>query len=148
MQAVRGTERARGRAIRYETSLDRVGLALATGGSIGGVIVATLVIAGGRSDSVAIAASLSLGALFSAIGLITVAAPLWMVCHIGNRRSGRHAAAAGTIAGSLLFVGARSHGFGVIAGGNLIDALATWAVVAGLATATALAMWRVAYRRV
>ena len=93
-------------------------------------------------------ASLALGTLFSAIGLAAVAGPIWLAFHVGNLRRGHHAAIAGALAGSLMFIGARHYGLGLDGLPAAVDALLTWLILTGMAAATASIMWRIAYRRV
>ena len=140
---------------RYETTLDRAGFAFATGGALGGVLVALLVLAGGRHDAASLFAAWALGALFVTLGIAAVAAPLWLALHALGWRKPWHAAALGAALALIVFVAAQTHGFGLIdappgdaraALFRWLSAIATSALIALAAAGIALAMWRVAYR--
>ena len=140
---------------RYETTLDRAGFALATGGGLGGLLVALLVLAGGEGGLVSLLTAWALGALFVTLGIAAVAAPLWLWLHVIGRRKPWHAAALGAVLALIVFVAGQTHGFGLIDAPpsddrtllfRWLSAIATSALVALAAAGIALAMWRVAYR--
>ena len=54
-------------ARRYEASIDRVGLALAAGAALSGLVILLLVLLGGQRDIAALATSWLIGGFFSAI---------------------------------------------------------------------------------
>lgn len=142
---------------RYETTLDRAGFALATGGALGGALVVALVLAGGQYDATSLLTAWALGALFVTLGIAAVAAPLWLGLHVMGLRKPWHAAALGAVLALIVFVAGQTHGFGLLdvppsdartALFRWISAIATSALVAIAAAGIALAMWRVAYRPV
>jgi hypothetical protein len=148
-------DRLRAPLRRYETTLDRVGFALATGGALGGVLVLLLVLAGGQADATTLLAAWALGALFVSLGIAAVAAPLWLGFHVMGWRKPWHAAALGAVLAMIMFVAAQTHGFGLFdappsdgraALFRWLSATATSALIALAAAGIALAMWRVAYR--
>lgn len=139
----------------YETTLDRAGLALATGGVLGGLVVLLLVLAGGQRDPATLLAAWGLGALFVTLGIAAVAAPLWFALHLAGLRRARHAAALGALLAMILFVAGQTYGFGLFdappsdgrtALFRWLSAIATSALVAIAAAGIGAAMWRVAYR--
>ncbi|MEN3747997.1 hypothetical protein TPR58_12545 [Sphingomonas sp. HF-S3] len=141
----------------YETTLDRAGHALGAGAGIGGLATLALVIAGGQSGPLQILAALLLGTIFCAIGIVAVAGPLWLVMHVAGLRRGHHAALVGAASALALLVGAQTWGFGLLDMPELdpdtrtyfwLSALATGGLVALVAAAIGLVMWRIAYRRV
>ena len=140
---------------RYETTLDRAGFALATGGALGGVLVVALVLAGGQADAASLLTAWALGALFVTLGIAAVAGPLWLGFHVMGWRKPWHAAALGAALAMVVFVAAQTHGFGLFdappsdgraALFRWLSATATSALIALAAAGIALAMWRVAYR--
>lgn len=148
-------DRMRAPLRRYETTLDRAGFALATGGALGGVLVLLLVLAGGQVDIPSLLAAWALGALFVTLGIAAVAAPLWLGLHLMGWRKPWHAAALGAALAMVVFVASQTHGFGLFdslqsdARATLfrwLSATATSALIALAAAGIALAMWRVAYR--
>lgn len=148
-------DRLRAPPRRYETTLDRAGFALATGGALGGALVVLLVLAGGQYDAASLLAAWSLGALFVTLGIAAVAAPLWLGLHAIGWRKPWHAAALGAVLALIVFVVGQTHGFGLIDAPpsdarttlyRWLSAIATSALIALAAAGIALAMWRVAYR--
>ncbi len=140
---------------RYETTLDRAGFALATGGALGGLLVVALVLAGGQYDAASLLTAWALGALFVTLGIAAVAAPLWLGLHVLGYRKPWHAAALGAILALVVFVAGQTHGFGLLDASTgdgratlfrWLSAIATSALIALAAAGIALAMWRVAYR--
>jgi uncharacterized BrkB/YihY/UPF0761 family membrane protein len=98
---------------RYETTLDRAGFALATGGALGGMLVLLLVLAGGQNDPASLFAAWALGALFVSLGIAAVAAPLWFVFHLLGWRRVWHAALLGAGLAMIVFVAGQTYGFGL-----------------------------------
>ncbi|PKP89394.1 MAG: hypothetical protein CVT77_17955 [Alphaproteobacteria bacterium HGW-Alphaproteobacteria-16] len=145
----------RGPSRRYETSLDRVGFALATGGALGGVVVLLLVVAAGQRDPGGLLASWALGTVFTTLGITAVAAPIWFALHLAGYRRAWHAAMIGAAIAMILFVAGQTYGFGFLEappsdGRTLLyrwlSALATSGLLAIVSAGIAVAMWRVAYR--
>jgi hypothetical protein len=139
----------------YETTIDRAGLSLGAGSAFAGIIVVALVLLGGQRDLIALASAWAIGCLFSAIALTAVGGPLWLVMHVAGLRRARHAAMVGAATAMAIFVGAQTYGFGVFEMPVMdsrtwlyrwISALASSAVLASVAAAIALLMWRIAYR--
>ncbi len=148
---------ARASVPHYDTTLDRAGLALALGGALGGIVVLFLVLAAGQREPASLVAAWMLGMIFSALGIAAVASPLWLVLHLAGYRRAWHAVALGVFISLVLFVGAQTYGFGLLAAPasdlrttlfRWISALGTSALLAIVAAGIALSMWRVAYRRV
>ncbi len=140
----------------YETTLDRVGLALGVGAVLGGGLVLGLFMLGGQRDPIALTTAWLLGTVFVGIGITAVAGPLWLVMHVAGLRRARHAALIGALAALAIFVGAQTWGFGLIDmpvmdNRTLLyrwaSALLTSGVLAALAAMIAAIMWRIAYRR-
>lgn len=141
---------------RYETTIDRAGLALGAGGALAGCIVAVLLLLGGQRDPLALLSGWLIGSIFSVIGITAVGGPVWLVLHIAGLRRAWHAGLVGATTAMMIFVGAQTYGFGMFAmpvmdGRTLLfrwlSALATSAILAGIAAAIGAAMWRIAYRR-
>lgn len=150
-------EAMRASAPHYDTTLDRAGFALALGGALGGIVVLLLVFAAGQREAVPLVASWLLGTVFTALGIAGVGGPLWLMLHVAGYRRAWHAAALGVGISLVLFVGAQTYGFGFLAAPpsdmrtwlfRWISALGTGALLAIVAAGIALAMWRLAYRRV
>lgn len=141
----------------FETSLDRVGLAIGTGGLIGGVIAAILTLATGEGTAPGTLVALVAGTILSALGITALATIPWALLHASGRRGPVSAALLGAGIGFVLFLGAQTYGFG-LAAMPAMDArtllfrwasgIATSAVLAVITAGIAVAMWRVAYRRV
>jgi hypothetical protein len=147
---------AAGAVQTYDATLDRVGLALAVGSTLGGALIVALVLYSGERSPMLLMGSWLIGTVFVAIGITAVVGPLWLVMHVAGLRRARHAVMVGALAALAIFVGAQTWGFGVLempAMDNLtlvyrwLSALATSAVLAGFSALIALAMWRIAYRR-
>ena len=142
-------------ARRYEASVDRLGLALGTGGALAGIVVLLLTLLGGQRDPAALAAAWLIGSLLSALGIAAIAGPLWLVLHIAGLRRMRYAVASGAVMTMALFVGAQTYGFGMFDMPAMdsrtftfrwLSALSTSAILAGIAAVIAAIMWRIAYR--
>ena len=141
----------------YETSLDRVGLAIATGGLIGGVIAMLLTVVTGGASPLGVVTALIAGSIMTALGITALAILPWLVLHLNGRRGPLTAAATGAAIGFILFLGGQTYGFGLFAmpamdGRTLLfrwaSGVATSIVMAAAAAGIAVAMWRIAYRRV
>lgn len=143
-------------ARRYDSSIDRAGLALGAGAVLAGALVCGLLAMGGARDPMLLAKGWVLGSLFGGIAITAVAGPLWLVMHVAGLRRPRHAALVGAVTAMAIFVGAQTYGFGLFERPPMdngawlyrwLSAVASSAVLAGLAALIGLAMWRVAYRR-
>ena len=142
---------------RYETTIDRAGLALAAGGLMGGVIVAALVaLATGQLAVLRIAIAFAIGTVFMTLAITAVAGPIWFALHLGGRRTLSHAVLTGVGTAMAIFVFAQTYGFGMFAmpatdGQTLIfrwiSAFGTSLILAAIAGAIGGLMWRIAYRR-
>ena len=141
---------------RYDTTIDRAGLALGTGSALAGIIVLVLVLLGGQREPLSLMAGWLIGSVFSGIAITAVGGPIWLVLHVAGLRRASHAALVGATTAMLIFVGAQTYGFGMfdmpaIDGRTWLfrwlSALATSALLAGIAAAIAALMWRIAYRR-
>lgn len=140
----------------YETSIDRVGLAIAAGGAMGGVIAAVLLAFAGDYGVGALASGLAIGAVLTALGITALAIVPWALLHAGGRRGPGSAALVGATIGFMLFLGGQTYGFGlahapVMGGGTWLyrwaSAIATSLVMAAMTAGVAVVMWRIAYRR-
>ncbi|WCM25222.1 hypothetical protein NDN01_14200 [Sphingomonas sp. QA11] len=141
----------------YDTTLDRAGLALGAGGLVGGIVASILVAIGGAPSLLGIAVGFVVGAVITAMTVVAVAGPLWLVAHALQRRGPGTAALIGAISGFALFLGGQTYGFGLFAMPptdsrtlmfRWISAVATSVILAGLSALIGLVMWRVAYRRI
>ncbi len=142
---------------KYDTTLDRVGFALAIGGLLGGGFATGLIAAGGPTSTVGLIVGFVVGTVISAMTVVAVVGPIWLVCHIIGKRGPGTAMLIGAIAGFALFLGGQTYGFGMF-DAPPTDALtllfrwlsgaATSLVLAFVSALIGLAMWRVAYRRV
>ncbi|MES2057018.1 MAG: hypothetical protein V4564_13865 [Pseudomonadota bacterium] len=141
----------------YDTSLDRAGLALATGGLMGGLFAVLLVLFGGSWSLLPLVVAFIVGSIISAMAIIAIGGPLWLICHALGKRGPVAAATVGAVAGFALFLGGQTYGFGLFDMPvsdartllfRILSGIATSLVLAGFSAAIGLAMWRVAYRRV
>ena len=141
---------------RYETSIDRVGLAIGAGGLMGGAIAATMMAFAG-SPVAALAMAVLIGTIMTALAITALAAIPWALLHATGRRGPFNAALLGAIIGFLLFLGGQTWGYGLFAMPAMdmstlvfrwASGVATSLVMAGMAAGIAVVMWRVAYRRV
>jgi hypothetical protein len=141
----------------YETSIDRMGLAIGTGGLIGGFIATALMIVAGPASTLALAAALVVGSILTALAITALAVVPWALLHLAGRRGPFSAALLGAVIGFLLFLGGQTYGYGlftmpVMDAGTLayrwMSAALTSLVIAAIAAGVAVTMWRVAYRRV
>lgn len=142
---------------RYETSIDRVGIALGAGSALGGLLIVALVVAGGQYAPLPLVLSRLFGSLLSAVAMTAVAGPFWLVLHIAGLRRGRHAALVAGLTALGLFTGAQTYGYSALrlpaldTGTTLLrwtSVLATSALVAAIAAGIGVLMWRIAYRRI
>lgn len=127
----------------YRTSIDRVGLALASGAGLSGLVASALVWIGGEGSARAALLALLLGAIFAALAIAAIAGPVWLIIHLSGRRGPAAAAITGAIVGFAMMIAADLGGgydeaMSRMIGGGLM--------AAALAGAIALAMWRIAYR--
>ena len=141
----------------YETSLDRAGLALGAGGLLGGAFASLLVALGGTPTPLTIAVGFVIGAVITAMAVVAVAGPLWIVAHALGRRGPVAAILVGAIAGFALFLGGQTYGFGLYTMPatdtqtlifRWISAVATSLILSGISALIGFTMWRVAYRRI
>ena len=141
----------------YETSLDRAGLALGAGGLLGGAFAAVLVAFGGSATPFSVAVGFVIGTVITAMAVVAVAGPLWIVAHALGRRGPVMAMLVGTIAGFALFLGGQTYMFGLYTMPatdtqtlmfRWISAVATSLILAAISALIGLVMWRVAYRRI
>lgn len=141
---------------RYDTTLDRAGLALGTGSALAGVIVLILLLLGGQREPLNLLGGWLLGGIFSGLAITAVGGPVWLVMHVAGWRRAWHAALVGALIAMVIFVGAQTYGFGMfdmpeMDGRTLLfrwlSAAASSVLLAGLAAAIAAIMWRIAYRR-
>lgn len=141
----------------YEASLDRAGLALGAGGVVGGAFAALLVVLGSGAAPLEIVVGFVVGWVVTAMAAVAIGGPMWLACHAMGWRGPGMAALVGAIAGFALFLGGQTYGFGlfdmpVTDARTLffrwISGVATSLILAAAAAIIALAMWRVAYRRV
>ena len=141
---------------RYETTLDRVGLAIAAGGLMGGAIAALMMAFGGALGVGTLAMALVMGALLTALAITALAAFPWMLLHAAGRRGPVSAALLGAAIGFVVFLGGQTWLFGIIEMPAMdartllfrwASGIATSLVMAAMSAGIAVVMWRVAYRR-
>ena len=141
---------------RYDTTLDRAGLALGTGSALAGAVVLILLLLGGQREPLNLLGGWLLGGLFSGLAITAVGGPVWLVMHVAGWRRAWHAALVGALIAMVIFVGAQTYGFGMfhmpeMDGRTLLfrwlSAAASSVLLAGLAAGIAAVMWRIAYRR-
>jgi hypothetical protein len=142
---------------RHETSLDRAGLAIATGGIIGGAIAAGLTAIGASAGPIGLVTAFVLGSLVSALAITAVGVPVWIFMHFSGRRRAGYAAIVGAATGFSVFVFAQTYGFGLFYAppSDLQTLLFRWAsaaatsvLLAAIAGVIGIVMWRVAYRSI
>jgi hypothetical protein len=128
--------RATGAVRRYDTTIDRAGLALGVGSVFAGLIVLGLL-------------------LIAGIAITAVGGPLWLVMHVAGLRRARHAALVGAVTALAIFVGAQTYGFGLFEMPPMdsrallfrwISAVASSGILALFAAGIGALMWRIAYR--
>jgi len=140
---------------RYETTIDRVGLAIAAGGLMGGLIAAAMMAFAGSSVG-SLALAVLVGTIMTALGITALAALPWALLHATGRRGPTTAALLGGAIGFVVFLGGQTWGYGF--GMPPMDmttlvyrwasGIATSLVTAAMAAGIAVVMWRVAYRRI
>ena len=142
---------------RYETTLDRVGLAIAAGGLMGGTIAMLMMAFGGALGLATLAMALLVGSLLTALAITALAAFPWMLLHAAGRRGPVSAALLGAAIGFVVFLGGQTWIFGFMEMPAMdartllfrwASGIATSLVMAAMSAAIAVVMWRVAYRRV
>lgn len=148
---------ARQASRHYETSIDRVGLAIGAGGLMGGTIGVLLMVFAGTYNVGALIVALLIGSLMTALSVTALAAIPWALLHAAGRRGPIAAAVLGAVIGFVLFLGGQTYGYGLFTM-PAMDARALlyrWAsgfltslVMAAMAAGIAVVMWRVAYRRI
>ena len=140
---------------RYETSIDRIGLAIGAGGLMGGAIAALLMgFAGATIGALAIA--LLVGTIMTALAITALAAIPWAMLHAVGRSGPVSAALLGATIGFLLFLGGQTWGYGFLMPPMDVTTLvfrwasgiATSVVMAAMSGGIAVVMWLVAYRRI
>ncbi|MBB4100868.1 hypothetical protein [Sphingomonas kyeonggiensis] len=148
-------ERATQAAQRYDTSIDRAGLALGAGSAFAGLIVLALLVLGGKRDPLSLMGGWLIGSLIAGIAITAVGGPLWLVMHVAGLRRAHHAALVGAVTALAIFVGAQTYGFGLFEMPPMdnrallfrwISAVASSGILALFAAGTAALMWRIAYR--
>jgi hypothetical protein len=141
---------------RYDTSIDRAGLALGAGSALAGMVVLILLLLGGQRDPLNLLGGWLIGGIFSGLAITAVGGPVWLVMHVAGLRRAWHAALVGAVTAMVIFVGAQTYGFGMLDmpemdGRTLwfrwLSAAASGVLLAGLAAGIAAIMWRIAYRR-
>lgn len=149
-------DRAASAVQRYDTSIDRAGLALGVGSGFAGLIVLALLLLGGKRDPLSLVGGWMIGSLIAGIAITAVGGPVWVAMHVAGLRRARHAALVGALTALAIFVGAQTYGFGLFEMPPMdnralmlrwLSALATSGVLALFAAAIAALMWRIAYRR-
>ncbi|WP_137864331.1 MULTISPECIES: hypothetical protein [unclassified Sphingomonas] len=148
--------RATNAAQRYDTSIDRAGLALGVGSGFAGLVVLALLLLGGKRDPLSLVSGWLIGSLIAGIAITAVGGPLWLVMHVAGLRRARHAALVGAVTALAIFVGAQTYGFGLFEMPPMdsrallfrwISAVASSAILALFAAGIGALMWRIAYRR-
>ncbi|KRC81146.1 hypothetical protein ASE13_01640 [Sphingomonas sp. Root241] len=141
---------------RYDTSIDRAGLALGAGSALAGMVVLILLLLGGQREPLNLLGGWLIGGIFSGLAITAVGGPVWLVMHVAGLRRAWHAALVGAVTAMVIFVGAQTYGFGMLDmpemdGRTLwfrwLSAAASSLLLAGLAAGIAAIMWRIAYRR-
>ncbi len=147
--------RATGAVRRYDTTIDRAGLALGVGSVFAGLIVLGLLLLGGKRDPLSLAGGWLIGSLIAGIAITAVGGPLWLVMHVAGLRRARHAALVGAVTALAIFVGAQTYGFGLFEMPPMdsrallfrwISAIASSGILALFAAGIGALMWRIAYR--
>ena len=142
---------------RYETTLDRVGLAIGAGGLMGGAISVLMMLFGGALAVGTLAMALVIGSILTALAITALAAFPWMLLHASGRRGPISAALLGAVIGFIVFLGGQTWLYGLVAMPAMdartllfrwASSVATSLVMAAMASGIAVAMWRIAYRRV
>ena len=141
---------------RYETSLDRVGLAIGAGGLMGGAIAVLLMLFGGTFAIGTLAITLVIGSVLTALAITALAAFPWILLHAAGRRGPVSAALLGAAIGFVVFLGGQTWIYGLIEMPAMdartllfrwASGVATALVMGMMSAGIAVVMWRVAYRR-
>lgn len=141
---------------RYDTTIDRAGIALGAGSALAGVIVLVLLLLGGQREPLNLLGGWLIGGIFSGLAITAVGGPVWLVMHVAGLRRAWHAALVGAVIAMVIFVGAQTYGFGMLDMPEMdgrtwlfrwLSAMASSVLLAGLAAVIAVIMWRIAYRR-
>lgn len=141
---------------RYDTTIDRAGLALGAGSALAGILVLGLLLLGGQRAPLNLLSGWLIGSVFSGIAITAVAGPVWLVLHVAGLRRAWYAALVGALTAMTIFVGAQTYGFGLLAMPEMdartllfrwLSAVASSAILAAIAAAIGAIMWRIAYRR-
>jgi hypothetical protein len=141
---------------RYETSLDRIGLAIGAGGLMGGAIAVLLMLFGGNLAIGTLAMALLIGSVLTALAITALAAFPWMLLHAAGRRGPVSAALLGVAIGFVVFLGGQTWIYGLVAMPAMdartllfrwASGIATALVMGMISAGIAVVMWRVAYRR-
>jgi len=141
---------------RYETSLDRIGLAIGAGGLMGGAIAMLLMLFGGALAIGTLAMALLIGSVLTALAITALAAFPWMLLHAAGRRGPVSAALLGATIGFVVFLGGQTWIYGLVAMPAMdartllfrwASGIATALVMGMMSAGIAVVMWRVAYRR-
>src|SRR3546814_14270198 len=90
------------RVPRYQTTLDRAGLALATGGVLYGALAMLLAARGGEAGVLTLIAVLVVGAVLAMLAITATFGPLWLALHASGRPGPGYAAALGAIVALVL----------------------------------------------
>ena len=144
-------------AKHYETSLDRAGLSLAAGGTMGGLLTVALVAASQPESWLSFPVGVVIGGIITAMAVVAIGGPLWIVAHAIGKRGPRSAVMLGACAGFALFLCGQTYGFGLFTKPPMDNRTIIYHWISGAATSVilslvcaviALTMWRVAYRRV
>lgn len=128
----------------YRTSIDRIGLALAGGAGLAGLVASGLVIVGGEASARAALVALLVGTLFALLAITVIAGPVWLLLHLSGQRGPAAAAWSGALVGFLLMVAAH---FGRVTDEPWLHVFGGALLAAALAGVIALVMWSIAYRR-
>lgn len=138
---------------RYQTTLDRAGLALAAGGALYGALSMLLVLrsGGGGIDALLV---LAVASVLAMVAITATFGPLWLVLHASGRRGPAHAAALGAVVALALWAAAAHDVLASYAYAERGSAAVGWVraigvalIFAAIGAAAALVMWRIAYRR-
>lgn len=138
---------------RYQTTLDRAGLALAAGGALYGVLSMLLVLRGGGSGASALIV-FAAAMLMAMMAITATFGPLWLMLHASGRRGPGYAATLGAAVALALWIAAAHDvlaGYAYAERGRAalgwVRAIGVALVFAAVAALNALVMWRIAYRR-
>ena len=141
---------------RYDTTIDRAGIALGVGSALAGIIVLGLLLLGDQRAPLNLLSGWLIGSLFSAIAITAVGGPIWLVMHVAGLRRAGYAALVGALTATAIFVGAQTYGFGLFEMPAMdgrtwlfrwLSALASSALLAANAAALGAIMGRHADRR-